>query len=198
MTTVIKASNKTTKKALKFISHSEYILTFEGTLDDYYKIEEEKADYLKGDIIVMQSPASVEHERVFRNILTQFHNHVIKSDVGEVLGSRFTIAFGNDFRFEPDIVFISKDNKGIFTEYEFSGIPDLVIEIMSKTSKNYDLKTKREIYRQYKVKEIYFVDYREKVVIIDFLKEGKYGCLTLKFGEPFKSTVLKGLDIIIR
>lgn len=198
MTTLIKASNKTTKKALKFISNSEYILTFEGTLDDYYKIEEEKADYLKGDIIVMQSPASVEHERVFRNILTQFHNHVIKNDAGEVLGSRFTIAFDNDFRFESDIVFISKGNKGVFTEYECSGTPDLVVEIMSKTSKNYDLKTKREVYRQYKVKEIYFVDYREKVVIIDFLKEDKYGSFTLKFGEPFKSTVLKGLDIIVK
>lgn len=198
MTTLTKTSKKTTTKALNFIDNSEYILTFEGTLDDYYKIEEEKADYLKGGIIVMESPASIEHERIFRNTLTQFHNHVINNDVGEVLGSRFTIAFDNDFRFEPDIVFISKDNKGIFTEYEFSGTPDLVVEIMSKTSKNYDLKTKREVYRQYKVKEIYFVDYREKVVIIDFLKEDKYGSFTLKFGEPFKSTVLKGLDIIVK
>jgi Uma2 family endonuclease len=117
--------------------------------------------------------------------------------MGEVLGSRFTIAFDNDFRFEPDIVFISKDNKGIFREYEFSGIPDLVIEIMSKTSKNYDLKTKREIYRQYKVKEIYFVDYSEKDVVIDILEGDKYGCLTVKFGEPFKSTVLKGFYLYI-
>ena len=146
----------------------------------------------------MQSPASVKHERIFRNISTQFHNYVIKNNFGEVLGSRFTIAFDKDFRFEPDVVFISKDNKGIFAEYEFSGIPDLVIEIMSKTSKNYDLKTKREIYRQYKVKEIYFIDYIEKEVIIDILEEDKYGCLTLKFSEPFKSTVLKGLDIIVK
>ena len=48
MTTLIKTSKKTTKKALKFIDNSEYILTFEGTLDDYYKIEE-KVDYLRGD-----------------------------------------------------------------------------------------------------------------------------------------------------
>lgn len=123
MATLIKASNKTTKKALKYLSNSEYILTFEGTLDDYCKIEEEKVDYLRGGIIVMQSPASVEHERIFRNILTQFHNYVIKNNFGEVLGSRFAIAFNNDFRFKPDVVFISKDNKGIFAEYEFSGIP---------------------------------------------------------------------------
>ena len=142
---------KTTKKVLRLIDKFEYILTFEGMLDDYYKIEEEKADYLKGGIIVIQSPASLEHERIFRDLLTQLHNYVTENNSGEVLGSRFTIAFDNDFRFEPDIVFISKDNKGIFTESEFSGIPDLVIEIMSKTSKNYDLKTKREIYRQYRV-----------------------------------------------
>ncbi|MCF6149710.1 MAG: Uma2 family endonuclease [Candidatus Kuenenia sp.] len=166
-------------------------------MEDYYKIEEGKADYLIGGIIVMQSPASVEHERIFRNILTQFHNYGTKNDVGEVLGSRFTIAFNSDFRFEPDIVFISKDNKGFFAEYEFSGIPDLIMEIMSKTSKNYDLKTKREIYRKYKVKEIYFVDYVEKEAVIDILEDDKYDCFTLKFNEPFKSKVLKGLDIKI-
>lgn len=48
MTILTKTSKKTTTKALNFIDNSEYILTFEGTLDDYYKIEEEKADYLKG------------------------------------------------------------------------------------------------------------------------------------------------------
>jgi len=189
---------KTTKKVLRLIDKFEYILTFEGTLDDYYKIEEEKADYLKGGIIVIQSPASLEHERIFRYLLTQLHNYVTENNSGEVLGSRFTIAFGRDFRFEPDIVFISKGNKGILSEYEFSGTPDLIIEIMSKTSRSYDLQTKRDIYKQYKVKEIYFVDYIKKEVIIDILEGNKYGCLTFKFGEPFKSTVLKGLNIIVK
>lgn len=48
MITIMKASDKATQKVLKYLGNSEYILTFEGTLDDYYKIEEEKADYLKG------------------------------------------------------------------------------------------------------------------------------------------------------
>ena len=189
---------KTTKKVLRLIDKFEYILTFEGTLDDYYKIEEEKADYLKGGIIVIQSPASLEHERIFRDILTQLHNYVTENNSGEVLGSRFTIAFGRDFRFEPDIVFISKGNKGIFAEYEFSGTPDLIIEIISKTSRSYDLQTKRDIYKQYKVKEIYFVDYLEREVFIDVLEGGKYSSLTVKFGGSVRSRLLRGLDIVIK
>jgi hypothetical protein len=38
MTTLTKTSKNTTRKVLNFIDNSEYILTFEGTLDDYYKI----------------------------------------------------------------------------------------------------------------------------------------------------------------
>ncbi|WP_169703629.1 Uma2 family endonuclease [Candidatus Kuenenia stuttgartensis] len=167
-------------------------------MDDYYKIEEEKADYLKGGIIVIQSPASLEHERIFRDLLTQLHNYVTENNSGEVLGSRFTIALGRDFRFEPDIVFISKGNKGILSEYEFSGTPDLIIEIISKTSRSYDLQTKRDIYKQYKVQEIYFVDYLEREVFIDVLEGGKYSSSTVKFGVSVRSKLLRGLDIVIK
>ncbi len=179
------------EKMINFISDKEYILTVEGTLDDFYTLEEKKVDYLNG-VIIMQSPASLRHEEIFRELLTQIHLSVKENNIGRVLGSRFTIVLDKQYRFEPDIVFISNENKGIFTEYEFIGIPDLVVEILSKTTRNYDLSIKREIYKTHNVKELYFLDYIDKLSYIDYLEQDNYESITLKSNDSFKSKVIEG------
>lgn len=109
----------------------------------------------------------------FRDLLTEMHLFVRQHDLGEVLGSRYTVVLGNH-RFEPDIVFISINNPGKFTELEFIGTPDLVVEILSKTTRDYDLNTKRRIYQQHRIPEIVFIDLPQQHVVIDFLEAGKY------------------------
>ena len=174
------------------IKIGEYLLTFEGTLEDYYKLEEKKAEYIDG-IIIMHSPASVTHERISVEILTRLNLFVKSNSLGEVLGSKLAIAIG-DRRFEPDIVFISRDNSGKFGEFKFFGIPDLVVEIISKSTKHYDLKIKREFYREHKIPEIWFVDYNEKIFIADILKSGGYETVEINDGM-YESAVLKGFKL---
>lgn len=141
----------------------------------------------------MHSPESVTHERVFRQVFRSLCDFVEVKDLGEVLGSQLTIALGKR-RFAPDIIFISKENPGKFSEVEFFGAPDLIVEIISKTTRPYDLKIKREIYREYQIKEIYFIDYLNKKLIVDALQGGQYVSHTLSAGE-FASAVLKGFAV---
>lgn len=75
---------------INFISNKEYLISFEGTVDDYYGLEEKKAEYLEG-IIVIQSQASLRHEEIFMDISNQLYNFVKEKNLGRVLGSRFTI-----------------------------------------------------------------------------------------------------------
>lgn len=179
---------------IKFINKKEYLLFIEGTLDDFYRLDEQKAEYLEG-IITMQSPASLTHEEIFGDILMQMRSFIKEKNLGRVLGSRFTILLDKQYRFEPDIVFISNENKGVFTEYEFVGGPDLVVEIVSKSTKKYDLIIKRELYSKYRVKELYFIDPIDKLIYVDFLENDNYKSVSLKPGKAFESKVIEGFKV---
>ncbi len=188
-----KSSGKKGKSRQDTHPAGEYLYFVEGTLEDFYNLDEQKADFLEEGILVMHSPASFNHEDIFGEIYAPMRLFAKENDLGKVLGSQFIIVLG-ERRFAPDIVFISKENPGEFSEVEFSGAPDLLVEIVSKTTRSYDLKIKREIYREYQIKEIYFIDYLNKKLIVDALQGGKYVSHTLSEGE-FASVVLKGFAV---
>ncbi len=182
-----------TETHLRQMLQGEYLNFVEGTIEDYYRLEEQKAEFLEEGIVVMHSPASITHEEIFMELATKMNVLAQSHNFGRVLGSRATVVLG-EHRLEPDIVFIGKENPGKFTEMEFSGVPDAVIEIVSKTTREYDLKTKREIYRRHGVKEIYFVDYLNNTLIVDVLEGNSYRTHTLKKGA-FDSRILPGFSI---
>lgn len=188
-----KSSGKKSKSRKTTHPAGEYLYFIEGTLEDFYNLDEQKAEFLEEGVLVMHSPASFGHEDIFGEIYAPMRLFAKEKDLGKVLGSQFTIVLGKR-RFAPDIVFVSKENPGNFGEVEFSGTPDLVVEIISKTSCPYDLKIKREIYREYKIQEIYFIDYLNKTLLVDVLQDDEYVTHTLNEGE-FASAVLKGFSV---
>jgi Uma2 family endonuclease len=208
MTTLKKTKKEAVKrisgKKLRFQSNKlsldeltkkkEYLLFVEGNLEQFYNLEEVKADYFNG-FIIMNSPASIKHEEIFIDLVSKMHFHVREKQLGKVLGSNALIVLDDKYRFEPDIVFISSENAGIFTEFEFVGVPDMVVEILSKSTRNYDLYQKRAIYKQYQVKEIIFIDQLSGVKIIDSLDNETYIETIVKNGEVYESRVLPDLKL---
>lgn len=188
-----KSSGKKSKSRVKTYPAGEYLYFIEGTLEDFYSLEEQKAEFFEEGILVMHSPASFNHEDIFGEIYAPMRLFAKENDLGKVLGSQFIIVLG-ERRFAPDIVFISKENPGKFSEVEFFGAPEIVVEIVSKTTRPYDLKIKREIYREFKIAEIYFIDYLNKKLIVDVLQGGQYVSHTRREGE-FASAVLKGFAV---
>jgi Uma2 family endonuclease len=171
-------------------------LTFiDGTEEEFYAIEERKADFFEG-IIVMHSPASLQHEEIFGDLFADLRLYVRTRQLGKVLGSRSLIVFSPEHRFEPDILFIADTNIGDWHNEgrEFHGVPDVVIEILSKSTRRYDLNIKRMVYQEYGVREIVFVDTLKHCVIIDTKGDAdNYSAQTLTT-ETVGSSVITGFD----
>ena len=61
---------------------------------------------------------------------------------------------------QPDILFVSRDREEIITEKNIEGPPDLIIEIVSDSSREreIDRTIKRKLYAKYGVSEYWIVE----------------------------------------
>ncbi len=141
----------------------------------------------------MHSPASRKHEELFGFLFSLFKIYDEKKRLGTVLGSRFAMRLRKDVIVEPDIIFIGKKREKNIKDTYLEGPCNLVVEILSKTTRNYDLNEKRGVYRDHAIPEIWIVDLDNKILIVDTLSGSTYKTKNIRKGV-FTSTVLKGFS----
>jgi Uma2 family endonuclease len=112
----------------------------------------------------MTSPASYTHEDLFGFLYSVLRIYVSRKKLGIVRGSRTAIRFSTYDAPEPDIVFVSAAKQSIIQEQSIEGIPDLVVEIVSRSSRTLDYGDKKQLYARYGVPEYWLIDpYRQMV-----------------------------------
>ena len=176
----------------QLLKKQDSIITVAGSLEEFYALEETKADFVNGYIHI-QMGASVIHEQIFVELITHLNSFVKCHQVGKVFGSRLSVGISVDYHPEPDIFFVGKNNLGKYANDRFDGIPEMVIEIISPSTRKFDLEEKRPLYQQNRIPEIYFVDFDKKQVIIDVLMVKGYESRTMSVGK-LMSNVLPGLE----
>jgi Uma2 family endonuclease len=93
---------------------------------------------------------------------------------------------------QPDILVVCDKSK-LKDGKACKGAPDLIIEVLSKSSVIMDRKVKVEIYRNAGVKEYWIVDTDAREVLVNLLVNGRYDSTVYKDNVP--SSVLQGLLI---
>jgi Uma2 family endonuclease len=119
--------------------------------------EDQKAELINGALIVMPPPSDI-HERLqgfLFAIIRLFTDHF---RLGQVRGSRTAVRVSLNQTYEPDILFVSRERQHIITESEVLEAPDLVVEILSRSTAEYDRGVKRENYEKAGVRELWLID----------------------------------------
>ncbi len=75
---------------------------------------------------------------------------------------------------QPDILFITKKRELIITEKNIQGAPDLVVEILSDSSRKTDEIIKRKLYERYQIPEYWIIDPEIETVKIYRLSDQGY------------------------
>lgn len=151
---------------------------------------------LDGEIIMVPAPIPY-HQRVSGNVEHILREFVQSRNLGLVYHAPCDVVLSEKDVVQPDILFILKERSQIITREEIKGAPDLIIEITSPSTAEYDRTYKRTLYARSGVKEYWIVDVDKKEVEIMAL--GKRGFETLdiykKGEEKVKSPLLQGLTI---
>jgi Uma2 family endonuclease len=104
----------------------------------------------------------LEHEDEFGFLLMIVRGYVRRKGLGVVLGSRAAMKLSEEDAPEPDLMFVSKEKLAKAAGKAVLGAADLVIEIISPSSRRIDLVEKKELYAKFGVLEYWAIDlYRQ-------------------------------------
>ena len=129
------------------------------TAEEFFHLcdEDTKADLIDG-VMIVESPASYTHERLFKFLLHVLDLYVTCHTLGQVLGSHTAVQLEEGHVYEPDLLLIRREREGIIGEKQVNGAPDLVVEILSASTYHYDVGVKREGYERNGVGELWLLD----------------------------------------
>lgn len=146
-------------------------------------------------LIEMAAPKRI-HQKITGFVYRTLFELSLKNSLGEVYIAPFDIIFNKGNTCQPDIVFLSKAKSEISTEDGIFGVPDLLIEVVSKGSVVRDYVEKKNDYEKYGVQEYWIIDPLSETIIVNVLVEGKYTVFSsVEEAGTAKSKLLEGFDI---
>lgn len=125
--------------------------------------------------LVMTPAPLFRHQNIQSEIIKSFFLFLHENQIGKLVVAPLDVYLDSENVFQPDIIFISNKNMDIIQEDGLYGAPDLIIEILSPSTAQYDLNQKKNVYERSGVKEYWIVDPENKDVMGYFLDEGSYG-----------------------
>lgn len=169
------------------------------TYQDYLKFDDDKRyELVNGELFEMSPSPTPEYQRISREIEYLIIKFLKENNIGEVFDAPLDIVFDEETVLQPDLIYVSQNNLNIIKDRIY-GIPDLVVEIVSSSSINYDNRIKFELYEKYKVKEYWIVDPKYKMIEIFTLENDKYNsyCSVIEEGE-IASKIIEGFKFNIK
>ncbi len=145
------------------------------TYEDYLLFPDDgkRHELIDGDHYVTPSPRT-KHQKVSLNVSSHVHAYLQTTKAGEVLCAPMDVVLSDLDVIQPDILFITKKRELIITEKNIQGAPDLVVEILSDSSRKTDEIIKRKLYERYQIHEYWIIDPEIETVKIYRLSDQGY------------------------
>ena len=128
------------------------------TASDLAQLPEDGKRYeiLGGDLAVSPSP-NQKHQNVIRR-LSAFFIVVETRGYGRWYPAPFDVVLDDYNVVEPDLLFLRTERLALVTEANVQGPPDLIVEVLSPSTRERDLGVKAHLYARFGVNEYWVVD----------------------------------------
>ena len=130
------------------------------TYDDFVLFPDDglRHELIDGEHYVTPSP-SLKHQRVSYNLTLQIGEWLRRHPVGRLYYAPLDVVFSDHDVIEPDLLYMSMARAAeIEATINVRGVPELVIEIGSPSTRRRDETIKRVLYERVGVSEYWFVD----------------------------------------
>ena len=168
-------------------------LTYDDLLDT--PDDGNRYEIIGGELVVSPSP-SFRHQMVSAALFRVIDRTVQAEGLGVLIYAPMDVRFHQHDIVEPDILFIRKERVGIIEQNLIEGAPDLVVEVLSPSSRHRDQVPKMAVYARAGVEEYWIADPEQRTLTIYALVNGTYQAVDAP-GNVVSSRVLPGLRVEI-
>ncbi len=146
-----------------------YTIRLFGVSEDRFldMIDEDTRAELMDGVMIVHSPATIEHDDVAGFIRSLMRIYARSRRLGKVLGPDSLVHLKTGRLFAPDAYFVDRKRAPSRRLKQFEGSPNLVLEVLSRSNRDFDLDDKRRAYQAAAVAELWFVDPVGEEVIVD-------------------------------
>lgn len=175
------------------VSYQEFLEISENT--------EARFELIDGELYLLASP-SHSHQVAIREIFVQFY-HYFEDKPCSTLTAPFDVRLKNNspnFEEDPNVVqpdiLVLCDEENIDKKGKYHGVPTLVVEVLSPTTRGKDMVKKLSLYMLSGVKEYWVVDVEEGHIFVYTLSEGDIKSTQIyTLGNLIHSKVFDGLVV---
>lgn len=169
------------------------------TYEDYLGFPDDGNRYelIGGKVYVTPSPTTV-HQRILMRLSYRIADFLEERRLGELFPAPCDVLLSKHDVVEPDLLYVAAERSEIVTDPNVKGPPDLVIEILSPTTRRRDLTAKLDLYERYRVREYWIVDPDAGEIQVRRLAGERYGLPEVhsaEGGEGIESPLLPGLKV---
>lgn len=123
----------------------------------------------------MSPAANLDHSGIIMRLGMIIGTHLSNNKSGYVYPDDVDVHFSDGTLYKPDLVVVLKSNEQILAgRKNIYGAPDMVVEVLSYSTRNRDLGVKKDTYEAQGVREYWIVDPWAKSVSVYLLRDGKY------------------------
>lgn len=214
---IITKNGKSVAKLVRY-NEPDYFLVHEESLkykstrrigyDEYMDLvnsSDQRYELIAGEIYLLAAPG-FNHQVVVNEIAWHFNNYFKGRPCRSLTSPLDVKLFGYATKFEedpnvvqPDVIVICDEDK-VNEDNKYEGIPALIVEVLSPSTKGKDMVTKLNLYMKSGILEYWIVNLEDKSIYqYTFSKEKELESLKTFQGEDIiKSTTFEGLAIPLK
>ena len=118
---------------------------------------------IEGELIEMAGP-SEPHQVFVGELYFAARLQIGAPGAYEIRLSPFDVAIDGNSTFQPDLLFVANARRHIFDGHGITGAPDVIVEVLSESTRRYDLTVKMPVYARSGVREMWVADLDARTV----------------------------------
>jgi Uma2 family endonuclease len=171
------------------------------TYEDYLLFPDDgrRHELIGGEHFVTPAP-NEKHQITAANLHLDLGSFVREHRLGRVFFAPFDLVLSAEDVVQPDLLFISHQRAAVAKRQQTAAIPELVIEVLSESTRKTDETVKRKLYEWAGVLEYWVVDPVLETVKVYRLAGGAYtrvAELSVEAGDRLETPLLPGFAVAL-
>lgn len=159
--------------------------------------DDNRYEVIDGELYVTPAP-NRKHQHASFELGYRIRSYLETHPLGTIYSAPIAVVLAETTGAQPDLVFVSHERAGILTDRGIEGVPDLVVEVLSPSTRGRDRGLKLRQYQAAGVPHYWIADPDAKIVEERVLGPDGYGePAVFGDGDIFQPTLFPSLEIAV-